>query len=448
MVTPNRPATPTVAFVDDYCQNYRHLFSDVRNYEAFKLIHLGIISELPRKSLPKIASAVGLSDSQRLHHFLRDSPWLSAAIRETRLWLTLQLIGEQEIILCIDETGDVKKGKATDYVAKQYIGNLGKTERGIVSVNAYGIVGGITYPLLFKIFKPKGSLKPGDTYKSKPELAREIIRELTDFGFKIKLVLADSLYGESGDVIELLVKLKLNFIVAIRSNHAVLVGPGQQVRYNRWRAYQQPLSHRQSEPRFIREIVFGQRRSIRYYQITKGSTPDPTGDNSWYIMTNLTGNIQLEVAQLYSLRNWIEYGFKQVKNELGWADYRLTDYLSIERWWELVFSAYLLVSIQASNFQSQHFNQEESQADVLSAQSLLISQFQQHPWWDYSKTWKSTLNNLRLIIQPYIFYCLIQPWLQVFKLPGFRRAFLQLIDLMNGFRTVISTSPVTNLAVA
>ncbi len=44
---------------------------------------------------------------------------------------------------------------------------------------------------------------------------------------------------------------------------------------------------------------------------------------------------------------------------------------SIERWWELVFSAYLLVSIQASNFQSQHFNQEESQVDDLSAQSLL-----------------------------------------------------------------------------
>jgi SRSO17 transposase len=30
------------------------------------------------------------------------------------------------------------------------IGNLGKTENGIVSVNAYGVVEGITYPLMFK----------------------------------------------------------------------------------------------------------------------------------------------------------------------------------------------------------------------------------------------------------------------------------------------------------
>jgi SRSO17 transposase len=64
MVTAPRPATPTVKFIDDYCQNYQHLFSDVRNYEAFKLLHLGLLSELPRKSLPRIARAVGLSNSQ------------------------------------------------------------------------------------------------------------------------------------------------------------------------------------------------------------------------------------------------------------------------------------------------------------------------------------------------------------------------------------------------
>ncbi len=49
------------------------------------------------------------------------------------------------MILCIDETGDVKKSKATDYVSKQYISNLEKIARGIVSVNAYALVGGITY---------------------------------------------------------------------------------------------------------------------------------------------------------------------------------------------------------------------------------------------------------------------------------------------------------------
>lgn len=145
MVTLRRTAVSTVAFIDNYCQYYCSLFEDVRHFEAFKFLHLGMLSEIPRKSLPAITKIVGLKDSQSLHHFLRDGLWDVKVVRETRLWLTKLFIAERKIILCIDETGDRKKGKATDYVACQYIGNLGKTENGIVSVNAYAIVDEITY---------------------------------------------------------------------------------------------------------------------------------------------------------------------------------------------------------------------------------------------------------------------------------------------------------------
>ena len=50
------------------------------------------------------------------------------------------MVKERAFILCIDETGDKKKGKTTDYVARQYIWNLGKIENGLVSVNAYGVL--------------------------------------------------------------------------------------------------------------------------------------------------------------------------------------------------------------------------------------------------------------------------------------------------------------------
>ena len=47
-------------------------------------------------------------------------------------------------------------------------------------------------------------------------------------------------------------------------------------------------------------------------------------------MTNLPGNIQKSVGNTYGLITWIEYGFKQVKDELGWVDYRLTSRLRRE----------------------------------------------------------------------------------------------------------------------
>ncbi|MEM7595275.1 MAG: IS701 family transposase [Cyanobacteria bacterium P01_A01_bin.83] len=434
MVTPRREASPTVGFIDHYCQAYQNLFSDVRNYEAFKLLHLGMLSEIPRKSLTSISRAVGLRDSQGLNHFLRKADWSSEEVRKVRLWLTKLFIGEREVTLCIDETGDAKKGKTTDYTARQYIGNLGKTKNGIVSVNAYAVVEGITYPLIFKIFKPKKCLQKSDTYRTKPQLAVEIIEELQEWNFKIKLVLADSLYGESGDVITVLHQFNLKYIVAIRSNHQVGMLPGEKKRYNRWKAYQQKLSRRKIETRYIREIIFGYRRDIRFYQVSKKEEKNPETKDSWFIMTNLEGKIATKIAPLYSLRNWIEYGFKQVKNELGWADFRVTDYHSIERWWELIMSTYLLVSIQANYFQLETITPDLDRQQNSIVEFSDSFAFSRHPWWESGHTWKSALNNLRLIIQPLIFFCLIRPWLSVFSNYHLQLGLSKLINIMNRFR--------------
>ncbi|HEY9878278.1 MAG TPA: IS701 family transposase [Leptolyngbyaceae cyanobacterium] len=424
MVVP-RFARQTVGFVDEYCEAYRELFNDVRSFECFKYLHVGLISELPRKSLPAIAQMVGLKDSQNLHHFLHQAVWETPRLRARRLRLVKSILGDTPIILVIDETGDRKKGNATDYVAKQYIGNLGKTANGIVSVNAYGVVGNITYPLLFKIFKPRSRLQEGDEYKTKPELAVELIREIQAAGFKVELVLADSFYGESSSFIDCLRQFEMPFIVAIRSNHGVLMPSWQQVRYNRWRAFEQPLAHHPAETRFIREIIFGQRHSRRYFQITKGSEQNT---DSWYIMTDLPGDV-LRLPLLYSLRNWIEYGFKQVKNELGWADFRLTDYPSIERWWEVIFCVYLMISLHA-----QHFCWHALMAQAGQEPRLTLEPFNQHQRWQTGTTWKSALNNLRLVIQPYVFYQLLKPWLAVFPIGGMHRCFARLIHCMNQFR--------------
>jgi SRSO17 transposase len=46
MVEPRSP-TPTVKFVDEYCQLYQKLFPEVRSFEAFKeTLHLGIVKTI------------------------------------------------------------------------------------------------------------------------------------------------------------------------------------------------------------------------------------------------------------------------------------------------------------------------------------------------------------------------------------------------------------------
>lgn len=215
-----------------------------------------------------------------MHHFIANSPWSVEELRTRRLNLTRRVLKDQEINLVIDETGDRKKGKKTEYVARQYLGSVGKVDKGIVFVNAYGVYENITFPLMFKVFKPKGTLKENDTYKTKIELASSIVTELVEFGFKIKLVLADSL--------------------------------------------------------------------------------------------------------------------------LGWTHYRFTNFQEIEKWWEIIFSAYWMVS---------------SHSKVLCDLSLIqesVTDFCLHLQWSNQGGWKTTLNNLRLIIQPTVIFWMIIPWLDVF----------------------------------
>jgi SRSO17 transposase len=125
MVKP-RPAQPTVKFIDDSCENYRDLFPEVRTFEYFKYLHLGLISEIKRKTLPAIAKVVGLEDAEGLDHFLTEAPWSVEELRNRRLKLILNLIRGEEIMVIIDETGDKRKGKTTNYFKRKDIGNLGK----------------------------------------------------------------------------------------------------------------------------------------------------------------------------------------------------------------------------------------------------------------------------------------------------------------------------------
>jgi SRSO17 transposase len=89
------------------------------------------------------------------------------------------------------------------------------------------------FPRSQKIFKPRATLKPGDSYKTKPALAVVNIQELQNWGFRFEAVLADSLYAESSDFVSKLEHLHLKYVVAIRSNQGVWLPPGQRVRYTR-----------------------------------------------------------------------------------------------------------------------------------------------------------------------------------------------------------------------
>ncbi len=75
------------------------------------------------------------------------------------------------------------------------------------------------------------------------------------------------------------------------------------------------------------------------------------------------------LGNLYRLRTWVEYGFRQSKQELGWTNYRFTDFQEINKWWEIIFSAYWMVN--SSSKVLCNLNQVESREIIISRLSLL-----------------------------------------------------------------------------
>ena len=65
-----RVASETIKFVDDYCEWYKKLFPEVRSFDAFKYLHIGMISDIKRKTLPAFLACGRFKQRARAIAFL------------------------------------------------------------------------------------------------------------------------------------------------------------------------------------------------------------------------------------------------------------------------------------------------------------------------------------------------------------------------------------------
>jgi len=396
-----RDPQATVSVIDQYCQGYKDIFSEVRSYEYFKYLHIGIIAPIKRKSFPEIAKVLGIKSPQSLHHFIANSPWSVSELRHRRLSRTVETLKGEKIIVVINETGDRKKGSKTDYVARQYLKNVGKIDRGIVSINTYGLYQNITFPLLCRVFKPEEALKQDDVYSSKIKIATEMIDELINYGFNIEWVWSDSLCDESSELVNQLEKYNLYYIASISKNPEVLMSSDQRIKTNQWHKLSPILSTQKSEECYIREMIFNLRGVRTYWEITTDTETLPDNRTSW-VMTNIqekTNQIKETIGYVHGLRTWLEYEFIQCQQELGWRDYRLTQFSQIEKWWELILSAYLMISLNSKPFLSLNSSESETQKDF----EPNVDWFRDEQG-NATSGWKNALNEFRLLIEPTLLF--------------------------------------------
>lgn len=191
------------------------------------------------------------------------------------------------------------------------------------------------------------------------------------------------------------------------------------------------LPNGSTEQRFNRETIFGAWRGVRGVEGTADLARLPH-ETTWDLMTTLPGAIEHTVGNTFGLRTWIVYGFKQGKDEAGWADHRLTSAASIARWWKVVMCAYLLISLQAPAFALAVPGKGEDAAGV---PALPVG----HPAWAEDASWTHRLNYPQLLLQRFVCACLLLSWLRLYSLPHLAPGLADRCAFMNIYHPLFPT---------
>ena len=128
--------------------------------------------------------------------------------------------------LIIDDSRHRKSGNFTSGVGRQYIGEIGKTDNGIVVVTTHLYDGVRSLPLDVELYQHADSLPEGKEDKDfikKPDIALNLIKKTIKRKYRPGIVLIDGGYGNNSTFLKELEKLKLKYIGGLAKNRQATV---------------------------------------------------------------------------------------------------------------------------------------------------------------------------------------------------------------------------------
>jgi SRSO17 transposase len=209
--------------------------------ESFAIYAMGVLGEGERKSIEPIAARACPDPDrvdavhQRLLHFAANSPWDDHRVRVTaaRYALDEMLKKESMEAWIIDDTGFLKQGKHSVGVQRQYSGSAGKITNCQVGVSLTVATRTEQLPIDFALYLPEGWLTdtkrreariPDEiVFRTKPELALDMMRQAIVDGIAPGVVLADQAFGTSIEFREGIRNLGLHYAVAVNPAAVVCV---------------------------------------------------------------------------------------------------------------------------------------------------------------------------------------------------------------------------------
>lgn len=313
----------------------------------FRRLIFGIILCLESRNIADINEKTWRDkDQSSLNRFLTASPWKKGALGKARRELLGRRLKEEkpsEVYLIIDDSIAHKWGKKMEGVGWHYCDTDKKVMLGHNLVSSTVVVvkeGAVAYqtPLDVALYRKKGDCEKGREFQSKIALAIQFVQEFeTPVGTR-PILLIDSWYA-SASLLSISQSEGFDYVTPLKSNRVVFL--------NRKRTKLAQLARRGAG--WKRITVKKERFWVTTHEVfLKGlgmvnlviSKRQRYGTSFKAFITSRLDWSPSRILNAYAHRWAIETVYEDTKVHLGLDQYQIRKAEGIEKYWEIVFTAY------------------------------------------------------------------------------------------------------------
>ena len=329
-------------------------FSDSRNADSLKHLVSALILAETQWTVSGLSQGISRPDgnakSRRAYdYFFEGADWSAtdlAQLHAEYVFDQLQVGAGDDVLLHIDDTFAGKTGDATDGVARLYNPVEGETELGNKLVTSCLQVGDVYVPYLARMYVPE-DLAPDfdEPFKKKTEIAVEEIATPLQLpaGAALTVVFDSAYYGD--ERVATIQNQGHNVVCRLKSDKHV--SPQGVVWTQRVDAFASTLEYesttitvRGKEKTYDVASEIVEIEGVGSVKIVASKTEDTTRH---YLSTDL-GRSAAEILELVEHRWNIETVHEESNAKFGFKQYQLEGKQAIERYLQLVFLAWTLVT--------------------------------------------------------------------------------------------------------
>ena len=359
------------------------------------------MAERGKRNIERMTEEVKDSNYESLQHVISNSRWNTEGLtcqiaRETGSLMS----GKGLVGLTIDEKAHLKKGTKSAGVSRQYAGVVGKVDNCQVGVYASLCVDKYATVVDHRLYLPEiwsndkqrckkaGIPLEKTEFKTKLQLAHEMIKEIIDWDVAFDFINGDGLYGHGCELMKAIEALNKKYVLDIHKNYTIYTEKPE------IRIPEKQAGSRGRKPSKLRPNVKGIQvdeykkslsnsnfKKVRIRKTTKGwlealihvaqvwvwdeesqdtepikqtliiRKPIHKKDKMKYSLSNIP--IQEQTVEVFAFmqaqRFWIEKCFRDNSHDLGMSDYQVRTYRGWNNHMALTSLAMLFVTQQRIN---------------------------------------------------------------------------------------------------